>query len=96
MKISSYDRDAPVPEEGSTWIWRPNEPHARQRIEVTEVKWNGEEWWVKSKNLPTKPLKRKRSFGWPIYVPRVERVGDEAWNDLSCFWQAVRPSLSHV
>lgn len=92
--VSSYDHEAPVPEKGSVWMWEPAKPHARQRLEVTEVKWNGEEWWIKSKNLPTKPLKRQ-SADWLICAQRgpwASRVGDESWNDLSRFWQATRPS----
>lgn len=37
-----------VPEVGSWWIWEPEKAHARQRIQVTATKWNGEEAWVKS------------------------------------------------
>jgi hypothetical protein len=50
--ISSYDHDAPIPKVGSKWTWAPDQPNypfgARENITVTEVKWNGEEWWVRS------------------------------------------------
>lgn len=91
--VSSYDAEAPVPREGSVWMWEPNKPHARQRLEVTETKWNGEEWWVKSKNLPTKWSPLRGYKGWPVCTPRTgSAVGEEHWNDLSRFWQATRPS----
>lgn len=40
-----------VPSIGSTWIWEPEKPHARQYVRVTDVHWNGEEWWVESERL---------------------------------------------
>lgn len=59
--ISSYDANAPTPEVGSEWIWEKriwssDLPSIRRsplmqgvnvRVAVEEVKWNGEEWWVK-------------------------------------------------
>jgi len=48
MRISSYDRDAPVPEVRSRWVWEAGRPGARQGVTVTDVMWNGEEWWVQS------------------------------------------------
>ena len=59
--VNSYDADAPTPEVGSWWDWysgktaRPlladddwkPEP-AYERVKVVEVKWNGEEWWVRT------------------------------------------------
>jgi hypothetical protein len=35
-----------IPKVNSRWIWEPDKPHARTKITVVEVKWNGEEWWV--------------------------------------------------
>lgn len=78
-RISSYDEDAPVPAEGSEWIWEKRArtwdeipvlvPAAQReiniRVKVEETKWNGEEWWVKISGY---------------------------WNDLSRFWQAVSPA----
>lgn len=81
--VSSYDREAPVPEVGSLWDWyngetaRPLgvpaegwEPQSIfERVRVAEVKWNGEEWWVRTDG--------------PTYGLR--------WNDISIFWENVKP-----
>lgn len=45
--VNSYDRDAPVPEVGTEWFW-VEESGRREEIKVLEVKWNGEEWWVRT------------------------------------------------
>lgn len=82
--ISSYDADAPTPEVGSQWRWysgktqRPlgvpdGEWKAQKVYEpvvVREVKWNGEEWWVRTEG---------------------DRFGLR-WNDLSVFWEQVKPA----
>jgi len=62
MTVNSYDRTAKTPEVGSHWDWRSGKA-ARplgvpvdqwkprpiyERVVVTEVKWNGEEWWVRT------------------------------------------------
>lgn len=51
--MSSYDRDAKTPEVGSRWTWASDQPNypfgAREDVEVIEVTWNGEEWWVKTR-----------------------------------------------
>lgn len=80
MIVSSYDRNAPVPKVGSRWVWEIDLPHAREIIEVTEVRWNGEEWFVGAKALlpnPTYP-----SHGDPV-----------KWNDLGRFYEACLPVL---
>lgn len=46
--IDSYDRKAPTPELGSRWTWEAGDARAEERIVVTEVRWNGEEWWVRT------------------------------------------------
>ena len=38
---------AAVPTVGSVWQWEPMSS-ASERCTVTEVIWNGEEWWIKS------------------------------------------------
>lgn len=48
MRVSSYDRDAPVPAVGSRWIWERGNPRAQVTIKVTGLNWNGEEWWVEA------------------------------------------------
>jgi hypothetical protein len=53
-------------------------PHARSIVEVTEVQWNGEEWWVETKTL----------------LPNLTFPTDtDRWNDLGRFWEACRPVL---
>lgn len=51
--VNTYDPDAPVPAVGSKWLWASDQqPYpfgARERdVTVVEVKWNGEEWWVRT------------------------------------------------
>lgn len=77
-RISSYDPDALLPKVGTRWVWEIEKPHARELIEVTEVLWNGEEWWVRSKNLLTD-------------VALMGNTRPESLNDLSRFWEAVTP-----
>ena len=79
--VSSYDRDAPVPSVGSRWVWEIDSPRARELIEVTHVKWNGEEWWVETLRLNTRSLTDVTD----MRPPTVH------WNDLSRFWEAVVP-----
>lgn len=43
-----------VPAVGSVWLWEPEKPHARERVVVTAVKWNGEAVWVESQSLDGK------------------------------------------
>jgi hypothetical protein len=49
--VSGYRRGAPRPKIGTQWIWEPNKPHAYAHVEVVEVKWNGEEWWIGLRDL---------------------------------------------
>jgi len=37
-----------LPGVGDVWEWEPLKPHARETVTVTEVTWNGEEWWIES------------------------------------------------
>lgn len=37
-----------LPLVGDVWEWEPLKPHARETVTVTEVKWNGDEWWIES------------------------------------------------
>lgn len=75
-RVDSYDHDAPTPQVGSRWVWESTQPLATERSVVTEVKWNGEEWWVKT-NGPGSPM--------------FPSSAGEHWNDLSRFWEAVTP-----
>jgi hypothetical protein len=47
-RVDSYDPQARTPEVGSTWVWEPQKPWAREGVAVTAVRWNGEEWWVQT------------------------------------------------
>lgn len=76
-RISSYDRDAPAPAIGSRWTWEPDKPWARETITVSDVRWNGEEWWV---------CAQVEVWRLGYAVP-----GEAYWNDLSRFWEAVSP-----
>ncbi len=40
-----------LPRAGDLWWWEPEEPHARRLLAVTDVRWNGEEWWVYSTDV---------------------------------------------
>jgi hypothetical protein len=77
---NSSDRDAPLPKVGTRWMWEPDSPSARAFIEVVEVKWNGEEWWVGAKTLLPNPT----------YPPTGR---DVEWNDVGRFWEACRPVI---
>ena len=81
---SSYEPTAKLPRKGTRWVWEADASHAISLIEVVEVFWNGEEWWVRTRSL----------------LPPVRRVGITAFvdpdpptdvNDLSRFWEAVTP-----
>src|SRR4051794_5791781 len=56
MKVDSYSTSAQVPEVGSVWVWELGAAHARCLVRVVEVRWNGEEWWVKTEALAPEPL----------------------------------------
>ncbi len=77
--VNSYDPNAPLPGLDSIWVWELDSPHARALIQVTEVFWNGEEWWTRMRTL----------------LPRVERMPGEPeetnLNELDRFWEACTP-----
>lgn len=74
--ISSYEPNAPLPKIGSRWVWEIDQPGARALIEVTDVFWNGEEWWVRTRNL---------------FDSLPDSLREDALNDLSRFWEACVP-----
>lgn len=41
---------APSVRVGSVWCWEPLADHARAKVVVTAVEWNGEEWVVESES----------------------------------------------
>lgn len=52
--MNSYDPAAETPSLGSRWLWEIDSPDARCLVEVTEVSWNGEEWFIKTR-VPAGP-----------------------------------------
>jgi hypothetical protein len=77
--VNSYDKTAPLPAVGSMWVWELDLPHARALIEVVDVLWNNEEWWVQAKTL------------LPAGAPQGRQERITHFNDLSRFWEAVTP-----
>lgn len=75
-RVSSYDRGAPRPKIGSYWQWSKGKG---DRTRIIEVKWNGEEWWVRTEKLDPD----NGSIASPWTTPR--------WNDLTVFWEQVVP-----
>lgn len=57
------------------WVWELDAPHARCLIRVIEVRWNGEEWWVRTEALLPAPLQTTATV----------------YNDASRFAEAVTP-----
>jgi hypothetical protein len=64
-----------LPHNNTRWVWEIDKDHARCIVEVMEVRFNGEEWWVTTRHLPEV---RGRDIG-------------RAWNTLDRFWEAVTP-----
>lgn len=80
-KVDEYDPDAKLPKAGTRWIWEIDKPHARELLEVVDVFWNGEQWWVRTKRL-----------GARIRVLGFDREPEGGYlNELGRFWQAVTP-----
>lgn len=49
-RIDSFDPRAPTPEIGSRWSWLRGKPEDTV-VEVVQVRWTGEAWWVKIQDL---------------------------------------------
>jgi hypothetical protein len=53
IRVDSYDKSAKTPPIGSEWDWARKQKNypwgAREKVVVSEVKWNGEEWYVKTR-----------------------------------------------
>jgi len=82
ITTDSYSPNAVRPKVGTRWVWEIDIPSARDLIEVTQVKWNGEEWWVESKTL---------------LPPHQHRFpSDRCWNELGRFWEACLPVLPEI
>jgi hypothetical protein len=72
--VDSYDKNAPLPRIGTKWIWEIDSDEARSLMEVTAIKWNGEEWWIQTQQ---------------ILADRFSEIGTRNWNDVGRFWEAV-------
>lgn len=83
-RIDSYEPNAWRPKLGTRWVWEIDQPHARALVEVAEVTWNGEEWWVRTRTLLPKPNPLEIMPGGfePTHL-----------NDLSRFWEACTPVI---
>jgi hypothetical protein len=81
-RIDSYDPNAKLPKAGTHWVWELDKPHACELIKVTEVFWNGEEWWVRTKGL----MRDVAHLAHAAFL-----TSPESLNDLSRFWEAVTP-----
>jgi hypothetical protein len=79
-RVSSYNPRAPLPGIDSIWVWELDDPGACQLIKVTEVFWNGEEWWVRTVRLHD-----------PLAGSLWASPTSAHLNDLSRFWEAVTP-----
>lgn len=67
-----------LPHNGSRWVWEIDKEHARALLEVKEVRFNGERWWV-----TTYPLSEPDNLGlndldrfWEAVTPIGGRVED--------------------
>ena len=40
-----------VPAVGSVWCWEPLKPWAVEVVQVMDVRWNGDEWWITSRSV---------------------------------------------
>lgn len=76
-----------LPRAGSVYVWELAAPHACELIKVTEVIWNGEEWWVRTERLH----ERLANTTYPDHLLSAVGQPGEALNDLGRFWEAVTP-----
>jgi hypothetical protein len=48
LRARAREAEPMLPNVGDVWEWEPLKPHARETVTVTDVRWNGEEWWIES------------------------------------------------
>jgi hypothetical protein len=77
MRADTHSPTAARPEPGTLWAWEPHSLTAAALIEVTQLRWNGEEWWVEARVIAGKAAE----FAGV-------KVGSLYWNELSRFWEA--------
>lgn len=53
VEAKAREAETMLPNVGDVWEWEPLAPHARETVTVTEVKWNGDEWWIESDGTRT-------------------------------------------
>lgn len=71
-----------LPHRESRWVWEIDQARSRKMIMVTNVVFNGEEWWVTTITLPDAPVK----FLGDLEIPQ------EHYNELDRFWEACAKS----
>ena len=91
--FDSYEPRADRPAVGSTWIWERDKPHAREKVTVTRVNWNDEEWWVETESQSGRywnDLSRFWEACWPDPDPNdVPGGGTLRWNGRPAFARAL-------
>lgn len=76
MRGDTHVETGARPEPGTLWVWEPRSLTAAALIEVTQLKWDGEQWHVEARVLAAKASQ---------FAGQV--VGETYWNELSRFWQ---------
>lgn len=92
MKAEAYDAEATIPRVGSRWVWEIDLPSARSLVEVIEVLWNGEEWFVRVKALlPDEPYRDARWVDVGRFWEAVTLVGGKLTGRTD-LWQRGNPT----
>jgi hypothetical protein len=78
MNVSSYDPSAVRPPIGSHWLWEPKRPLSYVPIEVTEINWNGEEWWIRTRSPAGVEYWGDLSRFWEAVTPDTPKARAEA------------------
>jgi hypothetical protein len=58
---------------GTVWCWEPLKPPARCNVQITDTRWNGEEWLVETEMLT---------------ADHYTAAGSRYWNELDRFVEA--------
>lgn len=66
-----------LPEIGSQWWWEPTLPHAASLLVVTDVQWNGEEWWISARAADDADSKHYPNDWWRWMEATVMHVPAE-------------------
>lgn len=68
-----------LPNPDTRWVWQIEDERCRVLIEVEEVRFNGEEWWVRLATLPDGPA---RVFGEVTSPAVVHNTVDHFWENV--------------